>query len=56
MKVASIAEKIHNPGYEIFFCNDGCLYHPTKHLRKHFIDYIYIFMHFQKEKYPHFSI
>jgi hypothetical protein len=24
-------------GYENFFCNDGCLYHPIKHQRKHFI-------------------
>jgi hypothetical protein len=24
----------------IFFCNDGCLYHPVKQQRKHFIDYI----------------
>jgi hypothetical protein len=33
-------------GYENFFCNDGCIYHPLKHQRKHFIVYIYIFMHF----------
>jgi hypothetical protein len=40
-------------GYEIFFCNDDCIYHPLKHQRKHFIVYIYIFMHFLKGEIPY---
>jgi hypothetical protein len=49
IKAASIAEKKSEPanaGYETFICNDGCLYHPLKHQRKHFIVYIYIFIYF----------
>jgi hypothetical protein len=42
-------------GYEFFSAmHDVCLYQPVKHKRKHFIVYVYIFMHFQMEKYPTF--
>jgi hypothetical protein len=51
IKGASIAENDHNllTKNEKFFSDDGCLYHPVKHHRKHFIVYK------QKEKYTTFK-